>query len=64
LRKTLEVLETQTDIHAVFAVQNRLSLIDASWETELYRYITSIVHNQGHKLLQTNMNSLRIRYRL
>ena len=43
---------TQIHIHAVFAVQNRLSLIQKQWQEELFRYITGIITNNGHKLLQ------------
>jgi len=43
---------TQIHIHAVFAVQNRLSLIQKQWQDELYKYITGIIANNGHKLLQ------------
>jgi REP element-mobilizing transposase RayT len=43
---------TQIHIHAVFAVQNRLSLIQKQWQDELYKYITGILTNNGHKLLQ------------
>ena len=43
---------TQIHIHAVFAVQNRLSLIQNHWQEELYQYISGIVENNGHKLLQ------------
>ena len=43
---------TQIHIHAVFAVQNRLSLIHKQWQDELYKYITGIITNNGHKLLQ------------
>jgi REP element-mobilizing transposase RayT len=45
---------TQIHIHAIFAVQNRLSLISKSWEQRLYQYITGIIQNQGHKLLAIN----------
>lgn len=45
---------TQIHIHAVFAVQNRNSLISDSWETRLYKYITGIIQNHGHKLLAIN----------
>jgi len=44
---------TQINIHAVFAVQNRQSLIQKQWQEELYQYISGIVENNGHKLLQT-----------
>ena len=43
---------TQIHIHAVFAVQNQISLIQKEWQDELYKYITGIVTNNGHKLLQ------------
>ena len=43
---------TQIHIHAVFAVQNRLSLIQKTWQDELYKYISGIITNNGHKLLQ------------
>jgi|SRR5690606_4191986 len=45
---------TQIHIQAIFAVQNRMSLIRDSWEAELYQYITGIIQNQGHKLLAIN----------
>ena len=45
---------TQIHIQVVFAVQNRQCLIQKEWEAELYKYITGIVQNQGHKLLQIN----------
>jgi REP-associated tyrosine transposase len=45
---------TQIHIQAVFAVQNRQALIKNEWEEDLYKYITGIVKNNGHKLLQIN----------
>ncbi|NLA23454.1 MAG: IS200/IS605 family transposase [Bacteroidales bacterium] len=45
---------TQIHIQAVFAVQNRLSLIHKSWEDELYMYISGIVKANKHKLLIIN----------
>lgn len=45
---------TQLHIQAVFAVQNRQSLIKDHWEDELYRYISGIIQNNGHKVLQIN----------
>ena len=45
---------TQIHIQAVFAVQNRKSLISSSWKEELYRYITGIIQNYDHKVLQIN----------
>ena len=43
---------TQIHIHAIFAVQNRLSIIQNQWQGELYQYITGIITNNNHKLLQ------------
>lgn len=45
---------TQIHIHAVFAVQNRISLISKNWEQRLYQYITGILQNHGHELLAIN----------
>ena len=45
---------TQIHIHAVFAVQNRASLISNTWEERLYQYITGIIQNNDHKLLVIN----------
>jgi len=45
---------TQIHFHTVFAVRNRQSLISGNWETELYKYITGIIQNKGHKMLQIN----------
>lgn len=45
---------TQIHIQAVFAVQNRLGLIQKSWKDELYKYITGIIQNKGHKLIIIN----------
>ncbi len=42
---------TQIHIHTVFAVQNRLSLIDKSWRNTLYQYMVTIIQNNGHKVL-------------
>jgi putative transposase len=42
---------TQIYIQSVFAVKGRESLISTSWKNELYKYITGIVQNNGHKLL-------------
>ncbi|MDL2314966.1 IS200/IS605 family transposase [Bacteroidales bacterium OttesenSCG-928-C19] len=42
---------TQIYIHFVFAVQNRIGLIQNRWRDELYKYITGIITNKGHKLL-------------
>ena len=45
---------TQIYIQFVFAVQNRISLIQAEWKDELYKYITGIVQNNDHKLIAIN----------
>jgi len=45
---------TQIDLHLVFAVKNRQSLINVVWKEDLYKYITSIVQNYKHKMLQIN----------
>jgi putative transposase len=45
---------TQIHIQTVFAVQNRECIIDRLWEEELYKYISGIIKNQGHKLLAIN----------
>lgn len=45
---------TQMYIQLVFAVQNRTSLIQATWKDELFKYITGIVQNNKHKLIAIN----------
>ena len=45
---------TQIYLQFVFAVQDRISLIHRSWEEDLYKYITGIVQNNGHKLIAIN----------
>ena len=45
---------TQLHIQLVFAVKGRESLIQKSWKDELYKYITGIVQNHNHKMLQIN----------
>ncbi|GAB5526640.1 MAG: IS200/IS605 family transposase [Roseivirga sp.] len=45
---------TQIHIQAVFAVQNRQSLISTGWKDQLYRYMTGIIQNYDHKVLQIN----------
>ena len=42
---------TQIHIHAVFAVQNRESLIKRDWKERLYKYIIAIIQNHEHKVL-------------
>ena len=45
---------TQIDIQLVFAVKGRQALIQKTWKEDLYKYITGIVQNNGHKMLQIN----------
>jgi REP element-mobilizing transposase RayT len=45
---------TKIYIHVVFAVRNRHPLINASWEDELYKYITGIIRNKGQLLIAIN----------
>ena len=45
---------TQLHFQFVFAVQNRVSLIQKPWKDNLYQYITGIVQNQNHKMLMIN----------
>ena len=45
---------TQIYLHLVFAVKNRISLIQPEWKDELYKYITGIIQNNGHKLIAIN----------
>jgi putative transposase len=45
---------TQIYIHSVFTVQNKISLIMPNWQDDLFKYITGIVQNNGHKLIAIN----------
>lgn len=45
---------SQIYIQIVFAVKGRESLIDYSWEEDLYKYISGIVQNKGQKMLAIN----------
>jgi REP element-mobilizing transposase RayT len=45
---------SQIYIQVVFAVKGRESLIQPSWEEELYRYITGIIANKKQKMLAIN----------
>jgi REP element-mobilizing transposase RayT len=45
---------TSNYIHLIFVVRFRQSLIKPSWEDELYKYITGILTNRGHKLFAIN----------
>ena len=45
---------TQLQIHVVLSVKNREQLITKEIESEIFSYITGIVNNNGHRLLQIN----------
>jgi REP element-mobilizing transposase RayT len=45
---------TQIHIQSVFTVQDRNCIIKISWKDELYKYISGIVQNHGHKVLAIN----------
>jgi putative transposase len=45
---------TQIHIQAVFTVQNKNCVIRESWKEELFKYITGIFQNNGHKMLAIN----------
>jgi len=42
---------SQCYMHLIFAVRNRDALILDSWSSELEKYITGIVQDEGHKLI-------------
>ena len=44
---------TQIHIHVVFAVQNRVSLIQKTWQEQLYKYIITIIQKHGHRFCQS-----------
>ena len=45
---------TQLYIHFIFAVQNRLCLINKNWQADLFKYISGIINQHGHKLYSIN----------
>lgn len=45
---------TQIYIQVVFAVKGRQSLIRKEWKDGLHKYMTGIIQNYGHKVLQIN----------
>ncbi|MFK5890897.1 MAG: IS200/IS605 family transposase [Flavobacteriaceae bacterium] len=45
---------TQIYVQVVIVVKNRQCLIKNTWKTELYKYITGIIKNNGHKVMQIN----------
>jgi putative transposase len=45
---------SQIYLHFVFAVQNRISLINPKWQNDLYKYMSGIISNNGHKMFAIN----------
>ena len=45
---------TQIHLHLIFAVQNRISLIQNIWKDRLCEYITGIVQQHTHKMIIIN----------
>jgi putative transposase len=45
---------TQIHLQIVFIVKFRQYLIHDSWKVRLYKYITTIIQNNGHKLIAIN----------
>jgi putative transposase len=45
---------SQIYLHFVFAVKFRDACIHNSWKTNLYKYITGIIRNNGHTLITIN----------
>src|SRR6185295_2605451 len=45
---------TQIHIQFIFAVKFRRALIHSSWKNELHKYITGMIQNKTHKMLQIN----------
>jgi REP element-mobilizing transposase RayT len=45
---------TQIHLQLIFAVQNRISLIQDLWKKRLNQYITGIVQNHKHKMIVIN----------
>lgn len=45
---------SQIHLHFIFSPKFRLSLIDISWETDLFKYISGITERNNHKMLCIN----------
>ena len=45
---------TQIHIQTVFAPKFREAVLEKEWREDLFRYITGIVQNNGHKMLKIN----------
>jgi putative transposase len=52
--RTMPNTYTQVHIQLVFAVKNRAAQISNEWKDSLHKYITGIIQNHHHKLLQIN----------
>ena len=52
----IKMANTYTQIHLqiVFAVKHRQCLIHPSWKDELFKYMTGIIQNHDHKVIQIN----------
>jgi REP element-mobilizing transposase RayT len=48
---------SQLYIQIVFVVKGRKNLIDKKWKDELYKYISGIITNKGHKSIIVNVVS-------
>jgi REP element-mobilizing transposase RayT len=53
-KKKMANTYTQLYVHYVFAVQNRLCLINHRWQDKLYKYMSGIIDQQGLKLYMIN----------
>jgi putative transposase len=45
---------SQIHLQFIFVVKYRRGLIDKSWKTELYKYMTTCIQKHGHKVLIIN----------
>jgi putative transposase len=45
---------TQIHIQAIFAVRFRAGVIKNDWKIDLYKYMTGIIQNNGHKVIIIN----------
>lgn len=45
---------TQIYIHCVFAVEGRQNLLKKPWRDEVFKYISGIINNKGHKPIIIN----------
>lgn len=45
---------TQLHVQLVFAVKHRIALIQPSFKEELHKYMTALIQQHGHKMLQIN----------